>query len=87
MASESVEFANGAAELEQARQLRARAGGLRGARGVGTGVTYGLAAYGHPLGAITGVQQPFQSTEMPLGEQFGGGGTTDAGSGDGGGTA
>lgn len=83
MASETAEFATGASALAKARQLRARAGSLRAGRGVG-GVTYGLAAYGYPLGAITGVQGPTTApVEQPLGEQFTGGEST---GGDGGGS-
>lgn len=63
----------------------------RGLRGGVFGVSYGMSAFGYPLGAITGVQVP---AEPPLStDQFGGAdageGSGDAGSagGDSGGAA
>lgn len=70
------EFVHGAQELEAAKAMRRRPGRpLRGA----TGITYGLAAYGSPIGAVTGVQVPAPAAvEMPMQtEQFSG--TSDGG--------
>lgn len=71
--SEVAEFANGAAELKKAQSLRGRTGNLRAAGGGVVGVSYGLSAYGSPIGAVTGIQQPTSAPAVPLGEQWGGG--------------
>lgn len=70
--AENAEFEHGMQELERAKRMRASGGMLRG--GVVGGAGYGLAAYGSPIGAVTGVQQPTppQPPEQPLGEQFSG---------------
>jgi len=93
MASESMEFANGARALDAAKKLRGRVGQLRAGFG-GLGVSYGLGAYGSPIGAVTGVQSPTEPGSTTGGgattgdamstDQFGGGGDAVAG-GDGGG--
>lgn len=66
---------------EVARNRRRKLLGLRrGLRGGAYGVTYGIGAFGYPLGSISGVQTP---VDPPLSEdQFGSGATTDGGSAD-----
>lgn len=86
MASEAAEFAGGASALEKAKRLRRRGASLRGSGGYGVpGVWFGLGAYGSPIGAVTGVQQPTPPAEAGTtpgdamsADQFGGA-TGDAG--------
>lgn len=69
-----AEFAQGMQELDRALELRKRRATLRGTRVLGgVGIYYGLAAYGSPIGAVTGVQTPtpVEPVEQPLGPQFG----------------
>lgn len=69
MTSETLEFANGANELEAAQELRKHPGQLRGGGGYVTpAISYGLGAYGSPIGAVSGVQSPSAAVPPEGGE-------------------